>query len=249
MTWSYSRIRLFKQCKYCFFLSYVLGCEKKQNFFSQYGSFVHKILEQYFKSELDKESLASYYVLNFSKFVTEPAPSSKIASNYFKSGLSYFSDSENLLDVDKVIGTEKRFQCDIAGYPFIGFIDIILKTEDGYAILDHKSRNLKPRSTRKKPTKTDEELDSYLTQLYLYSIWAEAEYGRPPDMLSFNIFRESRMVNEPFKKEAQTSSIRWVEDSIKEIRNEEDWAPSLDYYYCNNLCDMREHCEYIRMFN
>ena len=52
MTWSYSRVKAFDMCPYGWYLKYIQKIRGKDMFFSSYGSFVHKLLEQYYKGEL-----------------------------------------------------------------------------------------------------------------------------------------------------------------------------------------------------
>ena len=47
MEWSYSRLTAYNQCPYQFKLKYVECNEGEPNFYAQYGSFCHKILEKY----------------------------------------------------------------------------------------------------------------------------------------------------------------------------------------------------------
>ncbi|MGN1156970.1 MAG: PD-(D/E)XK nuclease family protein, partial [Agathobacter sp.] len=55
MVWSYSRITSYETCPYRFFLTYILKLEKKRLFFSDYGSFIHSIIEKYLNGELKKK--------------------------------------------------------------------------------------------------------------------------------------------------------------------------------------------------
>ena len=57
MTWSYSRVKAFDMCPYMWYLKYIQRLPGKEMFFSSYGSFVHKILEMYYKEELAKSRL------------------------------------------------------------------------------------------------------------------------------------------------------------------------------------------------
>ena len=48
MVWSYSRIKAFDDCPYRWYLKYIRHLHGKDMFFSDYGSFVHKLIELYF---------------------------------------------------------------------------------------------------------------------------------------------------------------------------------------------------------
>ena len=62
-TWSYSRINQFEMCPYAFLLNYIKHTPKKPLFFSDYGSFIHKLIEQYLNGELKKDELAGEYLV------------------------------------------------------------------------------------------------------------------------------------------------------------------------------------------
>lgn len=114
-------------------------------------------------------------------------------------------------------------------------------------ILDNKSRDLKPRSLRKKPTKSDGELDSYLRQLYLYSVPIKDLFDTYPDRLEFNCFRTGQLISEPFQEKALGTTKEWALQTIEKITENDDWSPQMDYWKCRYLCDLNQHCEYYQM--
>ena len=38
--------------------------------------------------------------------------------------------------------------------------------------------------------------------------------------------------------------MKWLEDTIHIIESEESFDPTLDYFFCKNLCNFRASCEY-----
>lgn len=244
-TWSYSRIGSFEMCPYKFFLTYIRKTPGERQFFSDYGSFMHKIIERYLKGELSRRQLAGYYLKNFRQNVIGRAPSKEIFGRYFNDGLQYFRTID--FPFLSPLGVEKKVEFFIDKSPFVGVIDCVAEDDDGLVILDNKSRTLKQRSVRKKPTKSDEELDHYLRQLYLYSIPAKELYGEYPSKLVFNCFRSRELIVEPFHETAMQEAVDWAKKSIQNIQNNENWEPSLNYFVCKNLCDRNRECEYYQM--
>lgn len=59
MTWSYSRIEAFNDCPYRFFLRYIKRHKETDKFYASFGSFMHKLLEQYYKGELKQEDMVT----------------------------------------------------------------------------------------------------------------------------------------------------------------------------------------------
>ena len=54
----------------------------------------------------------------------------------------------------------------------------------------------------------------------------------------------SAVGNIPFKQEEYEEAIKWAEDTLKEIREEELWFPNPDFYYCHYICNQRMCCPY-----
>lgn len=251
MVWSYSRIKSFEMCPYRFYLKYIWPklpensgkrLEPKDMFFSSYGSFVHKLLEHYFRNEMTQRELIRSYLRDFKTEVKARAPNPKIFKSYFDGGLQYLKEIAPL--PYDMVAVEKEVNFKLDGIPFVGYIDFLGEKNGELFVVDNKSRMLKPRSHRQKPTKSDMELDSYLKQLYIYSYAVEEEYGMLPKALCFNCFRNNTLIMEPFNVEAYSDSKRWLMDSISEIRKEKEFKPAIEYFQCTHLCEMQGDCEY-----
>jgi len=242
MTWSYSRIKAFQDCPYRWYLRYIRRLPRKELFFASYGTFLHKLMELYYKGELTREQLCEVYLRDFKSRVVGHAPNQTVFENYFKSGLQYLRDFKPF--PYHVIAVEKRVELPINGVPFVGYIDFLGEKDADLFVIDNKSRNLKPRSGRTKPTKSDRELDSYLLQLYLYSAAVEREYGKLPSALCFNCFRSQTCIKEPFRMTAYAEAKDWLSSNVAEITRETDFNPKIEYFKCRHLCEMQDQCEY-----
>lgn len=244
MEWSYSRLTAFEQCPYQWYLKYIYGLEEKQSkFFSDFGSWVHQLLEDYFTGRIPKEQLAGKYLSGFRAHVIGEAPSQKIRQSYLEQGKQYFKRFS--FPAREILLPEEKIHFNFAGHPFVVIIDLQSLDEEGkLCITDHKSHNLKPRSGRKKPTRSDEELDRYLRQLYLYAAAVREKHGAYPDYLEFNCFRTGTFIREPFRKEKLRETEQWAEDLIRTIRETDDWQPKEDYWFCTHLCDASGECKY-----
>lgn len=248
ITWSYSRIKSFEDCPYRWYLKYIMFPRNKglELFFASYGSFMHELIAEYYSGKDDAAGIRLNYLSNYRNRVSRYAPNRKVARGYFDSGLNYLKGiqpSEN-----KVVAVEERFESVIFGIPFIGFVDRLDESEDGDLILiDNKSRTLRERSNRSKPTQYDRELDEYLRQLYLYSAFIKDRFGKYPAELWFNCFRENLTIKEPFAQEKFDEAITWAKDKIEEIAVETDFRPNIEWFKCHYLCEMRELCEYFEL--
>lgn len=245
MVWSYSRITAFESCPYKFFLSYISRLDKKPLFFSDYGTLMHRIIEKKLKGELNSSELVPYYLSHFRQDIKGFAPTRAIFKTYFEQGLQYLRHMDFLYPAP--LEVEQRVDFFIGGKAFTGVIDCVAKQDGSLIILDNKSRILKPRSSRAKPTKSDKELDDYLRQLYLYSVPIKDQFYTYPNRLEFNCFRTGQLISEPFREEALGNTIDWALQTIDTITENEDWSPKIEYWKCRYLCDLNHHCEYYQM--
>ena len=249
MLWSFSRLNSFYNCPYEWYLHYVECQQGTNNFFGQYGSFIHKILEKYEKNELSLFDLSQYYEDNFYSEITYDAPPNKyvdIKQAYYEKGLEYLDNIDLILEDYEILGVEREVKFTIGNYEMIGYIDLLLKQKsDGkIIILDHKSASLK--FTKKgKVSKSDEKhFLEFKRQLYLYSMPIIQEYGHV-DYLEWNMFKDRKHIRVEWNKDEYDEAVQWAYDTVKLIEQENTWFPNPDYYYCHYLCGQRENaCEY-----
>lgn len=244
MSFSYSRLTAFEQCRYGWLLRYILHEPQRDSFFAEYGSFVHKIIEKYLRGELAKDDLALYFMRHFAEAVPTAAMSADLKARYYTRGVEYFRHFS--FPHDDIVAVEERVEFDLDGAPFAGYIDVISRDGDDLIITDHKSHDLKPFSKRypEQKTKTDLELESYLRQLILYAVGVKKAYGRYPKTLEFNCFKSGTVISIPFNEEWVKPTLKWASDLRRDIIQESEWTPNVDYFFCKNLCDYRDSCEY-----
>lgn len=244
MVWSHSRIETFADCPYRFFLKYISKCKPADRFFSSYGSFMHKLIEQYYTGNLSKDGMFTEYLVNFSDQVRGERPKGEVSAKYFKDGAAYLEIFQPF--PYETVAVEKHVRFDVDGLPFVGYIDYVGRKDGKYSIVDHKSRNMKPRSKRKTPTVKDGELDSMLRQLYLYAeAWKQLS-GEYPASLCFNCFRTGTFIEEPFREEALCEAKRWAKSNVEMIKQADDFYPMQDFFACRYICDVSEECIYFQ---
>ena len=242
LTWSYSKLLCFDSCPYQFYLRYILHLDADSLFYATYGSFVHSLLAGFYSGKYAKEELVSRYISGFFASVRGKSPGLKVFGDYFSQGLQAMQSPWQ--PDDSVTGVETEILYDIGRYKFTGFIDLTLESEDGsITIVDHKSHNLNKRSTRKKPTLKDKELDEYLRQLYLYSAGIEQTLGRLPDRLIFNCYRSGIQIEEKFNIDHYHAATEWAINTIDRIKRS-DWPALGNFYQCRYICDVARDCEW-----
>lgn len=242
MVWSYSRIKCFDDCRYCWFLKYIKHCKETPQFFSSYGSFMHRLIEQYYKGEISQEEMYTKFLFDFTTEVQGVRPQGNTVKKYIQAGLNYLKTFKPF--PYNMVAVEKKIDFEIDGIPFVGVIDYLGERDGEFYIIDNKSRDLKPRSSRSTPTLKDNELDDMLRQLYIYAAAVKREYGRFPKSLCFNCFKTGTFIEEPFKEEVYVKTLDWAKKSIEAIKDTDDFYPSVDYFSCRYICGVNEECDY-----
>lgn len=252
MTWSFSRLNY--TCPYEFKLHYIDCHTGIENYFSQYGTLCHKVLEKYANGELSLFELAPYYEEHFDEEVWMDAPYIKggdLKENYFYKGLDFFSNLEPFLEAYDILGVEKEVRFQIDGRDIVGYIDLLLREKETGRIIiwDWKSGSLKLLKNGKvsNAQKEQEHFAEFKRQLYLYSIPVIEEYGKV-DALHWGLFKDGNNIEIPWDEKELEETIDWVRERIAKLYAEEEWLPkdgACDKdYYCRYLCGQREICEY-----
>lgn len=257
MTFSFSRCRSFENCKYEWYLNYLLKDAdgkniyiNEQNFYAAFGKLCHEILEKILKGELSESDGLQYYKDNFEENTSVfNVPNSTIDKYYFY-GLDYFSNlSFEWLKDYEVLGIEKECRFVLNSIPYVGYIDLLIrnKTNGDIIVIDHKSGEYPVGKKGNVLKKKIVDYESYKKQLYLYCEQVFKEYGEYPKYLAWNYFRDSKWLYVPFIYEEFIESKEWAKGIVEEIHKEENFVPKIDYFYCNNLCGFRNSCDYKMM--
>lgn len=250
MVWSYSRLSTYEVCPYMWKLTYIDKTPETKMFYTEFGSMIHRILAEFLITKDGKDALKTQFISDFINLKTglssgevKGNPGTQTTTKYFDIGLYYFCKNleslENEIADCAIKAVEEKTYFKIGGYNFAGIKDLVLEKDGKLIIVDHKSHNLKPRSTGKKQTAADKELDKYLRQLYLYS---QPINGMYPDELWFNCFRTGVIIKEKFNPETYKETCLWATDVIKTISEDSDFEENYNYFFCNYICAKHESC-------
>lgn len=242
--YSFSSINTFDQCKYQYYLNYVLPKEERppneDNAFSLYGGYVHSLLEKCAKHELACYELCDKYQDEFDIAVNLDFPPNAfcdLRDSYFNDGYAFLERYEGFEDEYEILGIEQNFTEDFGTFKLRGFIDLILRDRKSgeITILDWKS---------KAKFKNKAEQRHYSYQPALYSKHIKSTYGVWPKTLRFYMFRKGNVVDIPFSQELFDEAVEWAERSIRKIEACDDWEATVDDWFCTQLCNFRKSCPY-----
>lgn len=84
--WSYSSVHQYADCPRGFYLQRIEHVPQKNNAFALYGSFMHEILEKYFKGLITIPEMRELYVTDYDSRVTIPFPPNRwsdLSTSYY----------------------------------------------------------------------------------------------------------------------------------------------------------------------
>ena len=249
--WSFSKIAAFHQCPMSFYLTYIENPgsdDELPGYFSEYGSLMHSILEQYYKGDLPEFCLADEWRSRYeSEVIVAPPPFPKgFGEKNYNAAIQYLENFEGIPDGYKVLSVEKKFVLDIGGYPVSGIADLVLcdtALQPDIIIVDHKTKSM---ASMKK------EYQIYRMQLYLYAIWCKQEYGVYPKTLRFNMVKDMVNIDEPFDEAMVDVTKKWFIDGIHAIEEcdiFESWTTCIgdeetkEPYFCKWICGCNTSCD------
>jgi len=246
-TWSFTKLSAYEQCPYQFYLKYREKRGGADNFYSTFGSLIHELLEKILKKEMTYDEAIEYYTYSFDDVVLKDAPKDTI-EKFFDRGLIYLSEVnfDWLDDEFEIVGVEEELYFKIDEYEFVGVIDLLLKNKESgaYVIIDHKSSRY-PFGKNGQPLKAClNQVEHYETQLYFYAEAVKQKFGVYPVQLTWNYFREGKWYSIPFDEEKISKSQEWAKNLISQIKKDKAFDSKEDFFYCKNLCDYRDSCEY-----
>lgn len=248
MRLSYSKLEQYDRCPRSYYLQHILRMGSKPNFYSAYGSLIHDLLRKQIQAggTIAPDSILAQYTARYEREVTPlTAGFEELADKYYLEGYDALSyPLPPYLVGGKILETEKKRTMPMFSVNFSSIIDVLFEDTKGRLVLmDHKSATHKSfygQNGKKK-----------LRQLYIYSDVVRQVYGKFPDMLVFNLFREDRTVEYPFSQDGYNETMDWAQTTVDDIifmtehcsEDESQWSscPS-PRFFCDTLCDVADEC-------
>lgn len=243
MRLSYSKLESYETCPRMFYYEYIKDGEPEdENFYAQYGTFVHSLIDKANKKMIPASKVLEEYSSEYNKKITAPIDP-ELEDAYFFAGYEYFSDFKGVIPGAEIIESETKHIILNGHLEFSGIIDMVVKLPSGeIAIVDHKST-----ASRYFRGKTG---DSKFRQLYIYAEILKQKKGYYPNKLIFNCFREKKLITRDFDKSHHSEVIAWMNNMIRQIVSdmenfsnlENEWLAFPTYYWCKNICKHRSIC-------
>lgn len=244
IAFSYSSVNNYETCAYGFKLSYIDYKSKTDNAFGQFGSLIHKCVEEYFKKNIEIWDLPSYYEKNFPIFVTTDFPTypKGMLENYYQSGLDFFNNFDFDLNKYDILMIEDFVNYELGNSKVVIKPDLVLREKESGKIilLDLKTAKLK---TTKEESK---QISDYLKQMYIYCYYIYL--GKDIDINEIHLYfvRDNIIKIFAVDRNKMMEAIEWFENTIEAIKTSENWVANnskSNKYFCDNICSMRLICE------
>lgn len=245
LRFSYSSLSTFNTCAYAFKLTYIDVEERIGNFFADFGSLIHLTMEHYWNGDIPKEELANYFMEVYDDAIQNDPPPfpPNMEANYYNDALNFLKEfpyDRDDYDVIEIEGTYKFLYGDIK---FTIRPDLILchKETGQIQLVDFKTS--KP-VKGKKQTWDEKKLEDYKKQTIIYAYFYEQETGRHIDKIKLLFPRLMKEYVFSPSEEDVTKVLDWLKTTVQLIRWENEFEPTIDPYFCNNICSVRQACKY-----
>ena len=251
MVWSFSRLSLYDDCPYAWYLKYIEKEPGEKNFYADNGKLMHEIFDMIAKGEMSLDDAPDYYIAKFEEIDSEIKDS--IKNNVFSKCLTYLADFEGLKTLDySVLKSEMKLRFHWDGYEFIGFVDLLLKdNKTGEIILvDHKSSDHFMKKDGVTPLKNSlHSFLSYKNQMYLYAYGLQVQEGIKVSKICWHHFKDDGTLTViPYEEEEIEKVKEWAFDIIHRIEQDEEFEAKKSFMRCKSICDYRNECPYVEEY-
>ena len=266
--YSFSRLKLFNECRHAYFLTYVLKCDKKPNIYSEIGTIIHEVLEdvqggKYIpveeRIEMFEDKVDECKIFGI-EFVNE-----KIEEKYVENIKHCLRNFKPLQGVRFEI--EKEIKLELGSSVLTGFIDLVVHNEDGtVSVIDFKTSS---KYAKKDLPKNANQLIIYglaLEQMgyvvrdvkYMMLKYVTVKGKRGDKMIERRELEDGQefedcFVEYPYNAISKMECIDWIEETIDEIESltKYDTWEHKDInkgtsFYCSNICSCCGKCEALK---
>lgn len=246
MTWSFSRIHLWENCRYAFYLKYIEGLQGMDNFWAENGKIVHSVLERYFNKSLPLDELTTTYINEYETICSEAKKSTM--DKCFEDCANFLSEFNfDFINDYEILGVEKKCDFEIGKYKFTGYIDLLLKDREtgDITVFDHKSSQFPFKKSGGVLKNCENNFESYKHQMYLYSKQVIDEYGVYPKKITWLHFKDQKLATIDFNLGEYNETLKWATNTIKKIYQDTTFDAIDSFMLCGRLCDFRNgDCDY-----
>lgn len=247
MTFSFSRLHMYEQCPYAFYLKYIEKRDGESNFYAENGKCMHEVFENLFTDKTSLEDCPRLYNEKFDLICETVRPN--IMENTYMKCIDYLCEMDGLdKDTYEIIGVEMKLEFKIGKYKFQGYADLVVRNKKtGEVILvDHKQATHFMKKDGVTPLKNQlENFIAYKKQMYLYCKGLLEQHGIKVSKMIWNHFKDGGLLTTiPYIESEMKETEEWAINLIETIKKDKQFAEQKSYMTCRELCDFRNDCEF-----
>jgi len=245
MNFSNSSINSYTTCAYQFKLTYLDKVPKIGNFWGDFGSFIHHVIEQYFKGKLEIWEMLDYYQKEFANNIKNSPPvfMRNAWNDYYDAGYEFFKNFDFDREEFEIVQLEDFIKGTDRGIGVVIKPDIIIKDKNTgeITILDFKTSEIK-----NKQGKTDQKkLDGYKAQLNLYAYFLFQFKDIEIKKAKLLFIRSNTSVEWDYDQYLAQDTLDKFIETAKIIQQTEKWPyNNSNSFFCLNLCSVSPSCEF-----
>lgn len=225
--WSFSKCSSVEACIHEYYLSRIKKKPQTENVYSLCGTVAHDALEKFYNGQIQYEDMLKEFETEFLgielgnyKFSNDEEKNRKMRDTYKANMMLFFQQH---IPMKGKVSNELEVWIEVDGHVFIGYIDNILKDEEGnYIITDYKTSGLSDYTGAKRPKKA--------MQLLLYALGL-IQLGVPMEKIKcrWNFLKYTR-IGITYKTKAKKDNIKyketvaertkWVDKVQKQLRKD-----------------------------
>lgn len=244
---SFSSASTFNTCKYSFKLTYIDVEERLSNFFAEFGTLCHDVMENFWNDTLSKLELEDYYKNNYNVFIKSSPPITQwggdMGQKYHSDGIDFFSNFSIDKSEYEVISIEEEIKTKYNDIEITIRPDLLVKNKKTNQIELWDYKTSKP---EKYGVWDESKINSYKKQLVLYKYFVEKAKNISIDKMVLLFIRLGKTYEFTINKTEEKEVLDWFENTINQINIEENFDPTVDEFFCSNLCSVRNSCKYWR---
>lgn len=250
IVFSYSSVSTYDTCPYSFKLNYIERLPGIGNFYSDYGSLTHEVMEQFFRENLEFNELSDFYLEQFGEFVTHDPPAFHVNAieKYEKAGLEFFDNFTFDRSAYEIVGIESTLKGNIREIECTGRPDLVLKRKSDSKIILYDYKTSVPFWKDKrtgKEKRDNKKIEGYHKQMYLYGYMLREFEGIDVDEITLLFTRANKEVTIEYDKSKEKEVLDWFEETINKIKKDEEFKyDNSQAFFCDNICNVRESCEF-----
>jgi len=247
---SYSAISTYNTCPYAYKLNYIDSMPRINNFFAEYGLLVHECFEKFFGGEMEPYELSGYYEEEFNKRVVTAPPIflSNLDYKYRVQGKAFFDSFSFDKSAYDILILEDKIDFKVKGIKLVAKPDLVLKEIETGKIIQYDYKTSTPFRIDKytgKEIADNSKLKGYYKQMFIYAYALRHKMKMPLEKTILLFTRLKKEVELPCSIEKEDEAIAWMIEGVKKIRADEEFLfDNSSSFFCNNLCGVRESCEF-----